>query len=96
MKPFLRVHFGDEDFIDCEVEGEGTLDAALSAYIDSGGTRDRLILLERDCGGGITIRASRVQCWHMITEESMRTAIDRAKELDDVIKAREAEIGVFE
>ena len=51
---------------------EGALDAAVSRYLDSGGTRDELLCLTLSEGGTYRVRASQVSSWYLSTPDHVR------------------------
>lgn len=83
-----------------EVDGGGVmlvpeeadrLDAAVTAYLDSGCTRDRLIRLTLLSGDEYTTMVSRICGWIVATLEGRRRSAEIDKLVDDEIKAfREA------
>lgn len=77
-------------------EEEPRLDAAVSLYVDSGGTRDALLQLTLTGGDTLTIKASLVRCWMVSTPEGRRREMELSKESDDEEKAIKQELGMWE
>ena len=67
---YLRVWDNTGDMIAVDAAEEPRLDAAVSTFIDSGGTRDALVELGLIEGGTVKIRASVVHSWMLSTPES--------------------------
>lgn len=69
---------------------EGALDAAVSRYLDSGGTRDELLCLTLAEGGAYRVRASQISSWYLSTPEHVRHNLIRThaqRESDRTLRA---------
>lgn len=53
-------------------DNEQSIDAAVSLWIESGGTRDTLLDLTSPDGSNVRLPASNVRSWHISTPESRR------------------------
>lgn len=94
---FLRVYYGPDDgYVLAEAHQEPALDAAVTAYLSSGGTRDELISLTLLDGSELKLRASAVGSWYVSTPASRTRAVELEKELADELRAIRAAAGIFD
>jgi len=73
---------------------EGALDAAVTRYLESGGTRDELLCLTLSEGGTYRIRASQVSSWYLSTPDHVRNNLIRNAAQRDIDRATRASLGL--
>ena len=83
---FLAVYSDDDGFARVPLCEEGKLDAMVTEYLDSGGTRDKLIHLDTLDGVRYVVRASSVTSWYVSTPEGRA----RQNEINAALKAESA------
>lgn len=88
--------FEDDGNICVRPEQESRINAAVSQYVDSGGTRDTLLDLETLAGETYYTKASRITSWYVSTPETRRKIIEVEKLLEDEKKAFQADLGIWE
>lgn len=78
----LRVltEYGDVFYID--PTDEPRIDAAVSSWLDSGGTKDTLLSLTPAEGGDLKLRASCIYCFYPSTTATRRRWIEIRAELE--------------
>lgn len=69
---YLRIYDVNDGVVVCVPEDEPRLDAAVTDYVDSGCTRDRVVDLTLREGVSYKLRASQVASWFVSTPESRR------------------------
>lgn len=74
---------------------EPRLDAAVSQYIDSGGTRDTLLSLDFTDGRTFRVKASRIAGWSLSTPATRRRHWELQKYQRDEDAGLKAEIGII-
>ena len=84
-KQWMCVFDRDRGMARCRIEDESVVDAAVTEYLDSGGTRDRVLSLTYTGGGEYKILASQVSSWGTCSLE----ACEIEAELDAAIRAKE-------
>lgn len=77
-------------------EDEPRIDAAVSLWIDSGETRDALLLLTLTGGDAFKVRASMCASWFLSTPAGRRRELEFGKAADDENKRVRQEIGDWE
>ncbi len=75
---------------------EHRLDAAVSAYKDSGGTRDSVLTLTLIEGASFRTSASVVRSWYVSSPEHRRRNVLRIKWQEEEERALRAEAGIWE
>lgn len=91
LGPFIKLFEVEGGSVLLVPDEEPRLDAALTAYLDSGCTRDRLIRLTLLDGDEYVTTASRISAWLVSTPEGRRRAVRIDKLIDDEIRSyREA------
>lgn len=78
------------------VEDEGSLDAAMSRYLESAGTRDELLHLTMTNGQRYVIRASAVQSWILCTADGRLRSLEIEKAAKDEDKENRHALGIWE
>jgi len=73
---------------------EGTLDAAVTRYLESGCTRDELLCLTLSEGGPYRVLASRVVGWWLNTPEHQMHNLMRKEAQKEAEKGRRAALGL--
>lgn len=79
---FLKVWQG-ENWVLAIPEEEPRIDAAVSQWIDSGGTRDTILRLTLVDGDTFTLRASTIDSWLLSTPEGRRRSHEWDKAAED-------------
>lgn len=92
---YVRV-FDDDGYVLVPPAEEPRIDAAVTAYLDSGGTRDSLLRLATLDGAEYVVRASSIRSWIMTTPETRRRQVEHEKALTDELREYAAEIGYWE
>lgn len=93
---FLSVYDMQGGLASVEPGDEGRLDAAVTAYLDSGGTRDSLIHLTMTNGQRYAIRASAVQSWILTTPEGRLKSLEIEQASRQEEKANRMALGIWE
>ena len=75
-------------------EDEPRIDAAVSAFLDSGGTRDTLLDLTTTEGFDLRLRTSNVASWMRSTPEGRRRQLDIERLQREETEAFEEEAGL--
>lgn len=92
---YVKV-FDDDGYVLVPPAEEPRIDAAVTAYLDSGGTRDSLLRLATLDGAEYVVRASSIRSWIMTTPETRRRQVEHEKALTDERREYAAEIGYWE
>jgi hypothetical protein len=92
---YCRVDVGDGYYL-VEQHEEPRIDAAVSAFLDSGCTRDQLLTIDLLDGKVLKLRASRIESFYISTPDNRRASIEREKALADESKATRASLGMFD
>jgi hypothetical protein len=92
---WVKVWFTDEGWVLCPEYEEPRIDAAVSAYIDSGRSRDSLIHLTALDGGRIVVRASFVSGWSTSDPEMRRAAWEHRAAFEAEDRENKAAVGIF-
>jgi hypothetical protein len=92
---YLRVYDKTEGFISCDPADEPRVDAAVGAYIDSGG-RDRIIDVTLAEGVPYKLLASQVTAWFVSTPESRRKRVEMNANSDAELEGHAREFGIWE
>lgn len=77
-------------------EDESRLDCAVSAYLDSAGTRDSLLHLTLCNGERYTVRASHIVGWKISTPEGRLLALEYQQGMEAEHKANRQALGIWE
>lgn len=72
---FVKV-FEEDGFVLVVLEDAPRVDAAVSMWVDSGGTRDTLLELTRCDGDGYWVKASTITSWTISTYEGRRRSFE--------------------
>ena len=75
---------------------EPRIDAAVSAYVESGCTRDRVLHLTFTDGREYSVRASVITSWARSTPETRRRALELQKFAEDEDQQLRQELGIWE
>lgn len=92
---FLKV-YGEDGYILVRPECEPALDAAVTAYLDSGGIRDTLVHLTGISGDEYVTRASRITSWLISTPEGRMRETEIEKALADEHTANRHAVGLWD
>lgn len=93
---FVRLWTSDGGSWSIAVEEEPRIDAAVSRWVDSGETRDTLLLVTLTGGDPLKLRASFVASWMISTPEGRRRELEISKESDDEQERVRKELGIWE
>jgi len=77
---FLKVYY-DDGYVLAKPECEQSIDAAVSAWVDSGKTRDRLLRIELLDGCELAVLASEVTSWLISTPETRQRQVEIERDL---------------
>lgn len=91
---WLVVMECDGSSTDIDPSEESRLDAAVTGYVDSGGTRDVVLSLTMSEGGQYRILASRVVGWWLCTPEHRRRNLLRRQAQEEADRALRVELGL--
>lgn len=92
---YVKV-FDDDGYVLVPPAEEPRIDAAVTAYLDSGGTRDSLLRLTTLDGAEYVVRVSSIRSWIMTTPEARRRQVEHEKALADERREYAAELGYWE
>lgn len=93
---FLFLYDKDSGRVVIDPAEENHIDTAVTAYLESAGTRDSLLHLSMLDGDRYVIRASAVQSWMLSTPAGRRRNAELEKASDDEAKAVKADLGIFD
>lgn len=97
MKPgtgtYLKVYDTSEGMICCSAEDEPRVDAAVSAYVDSGG-RDRIIEVTLLEGVTFKLLASTVTAWFVSTPATRKARVEINANAEAELEGFEKELGL--
>lgn len=93
---YLAVYDTGGGCVHAVAEDEGGLDAAVTMYLDSAGTRDGLVHLTMLNGQRYVIRASAVQSWIVCTPAGRVRSLEIEKAAKEEDKENRAALGIWE
>lgn len=93
---FLRIWDHGGSIVDVRIEHEPSIDAAVTAWVDSGRTRDALLRLETMVGSTYKTLASEITSWLISTPDARQRAVVRGAAEDEERRHNRYEAGLFE
>jgi hypothetical protein len=93
---FVKLWTTDREVWGLVPDDEPRIDAAVSLWIDSGETRDTLLLLTLTGGDPFKVRASMIASWMLSTSHGRRREMEFSKAGDDEQRAVRRAIGDWE
>ena len=93
---FVKLWTTDGECWGVVPEDEPRIDAAVSQWIDSGETRDTLLLLTFTGGDPFKLRASCISAWMLSTPEGRRREWEISKASDEERERVKRELGMWE
>lgn len=92
---YVKISDGD-GFVTCPIAEEPRVDAAVQAWLDSGGTRDSLIMLEMADGDIYKVRASHIKWWIISTPMGRKNQLDLQRQAKEEEQAVLRELGMWD
>ena len=93
---YLTVWTRDGESTHCEPDDEPRLDAVVTAFLDSGRTKDTLLCLTMLEGVPYKVLASEVTSWAVSTADSRKMRVRINHESEEEERSAKAELGIFE